>query len=411
MARHAIWLRCVVVLVLLAAFPSFGEAAPYARARIRYVSDDILVRLAPGVDAQAFAKAKRLRDDPQSIERLGALPMYRFKIADGDTPPAKAFKLNAGPQVIYAEPNYQTQLPEARQRSSWVVGDASAYQEQWAPEQMRLDEAHTISEGAGITVAILDTGVDPEHPLLRDRLLAGYDFVDGDDDPSEEGAYGVDAAYGHGTHVAGLIALTAPQAQILPVRTLDRDGVGTIWGQIQGLRYAVDHGASVINLSYSFASPSLALADVLSRITCTRGAEAICQSATRPGAVVVAAAGNSGTSTPEYPAGSNAPGVLGVGATTAADTIAPFSNYGSWVQVAAPGDGIVSSIPGGGYAAWSGTSMAAPLTAGTIALIRARFPDLRPSEAAVQLKTSGDPLKLTIRRRVDAVRALTRLVP
>jgi subtilisin family serine protease len=378
---------------------------------VRYVSDDILVRLAPGVDARAFAKAKQLRDEPQSIERLGTLPIYRFKIADGDTPPAKAFKLNADPRVIYAEPNYQTQLPEARQRSSWVVGDASGYQEQWAPEQLRLAEAHAISEGAGIIVAVLDTGVDTQHPLLRDRLLSGYDFVDGDADPSEEGTYGVDAAYGHGTHVAGLIALAAPAVQILPLRTLDTGGVGTIWGQVEALRYAVDHGATVINLSYSFALPSLALADMLSRVTCSRGADAVCQSATQPGAVVVAAAGNSGLSIPEYPAGSNAPGVVAVGATTAASTIAPFSNYGSWVQVAAPGDGVVSSIPGGGYAAWSGTSMATPLAAGTVALIRAHFPELRPSEAVAQLKTTSDPLRLSIRRRVDAVNALTIVRP
>ena len=96
-----------------------------------------------------------------------------------------------------------------------------------------------------------------------------------------------------------------------------------------------------------------------------------------------------------------------MGATTAANTIAAFSNYGSWVQVAAPGDGVVSSIPGGGYAAWSGTSMAAALMAGTIALVRARFPSLRPSESVAQLKTSADPLRLSIRRRVDAVNALT----
>lgn len=91
---------------------------------------------------------------------------------------------------------------------------------------------------AGVTVAVLDTGVDPNHPAFAGRLALGFDFVDFDADPREEGVAGVHAGYGHGTHVTGLIALVAPDAKIMPVRVLDQDGVGNIWVLAEGLLYA-----------------------------------------------------------------------------------------------------------------------------------------------------------------------------
>jgi thermitase len=290
-----------------------------------------------------------------------------------------------------------------------VGGDTDEYVAQWALTQMRLPEAQAISAGAGITIALLDTGVDLTHPMLREHLVAGYDFVDDDADPSEVGEADVDHAYGHGTHVAGLLALAAPEAQIMPLRTLDQNGRGTIWAQIKAVRYAIAHGATVINLSYSFDEPSLIFADVLSRVTCSRGAEPMCQSPQQPGVVVVAAAGNSGLAVREYPAADRAPGILAVGATTRADNVAAFSTYGAWVPIGAPGDCILSTAPGGGYATWSGTSMAAPLVAGSVALVRSRYPQLRPSEAAVQVKITAAPIDSKIRRRVDAAAALTQL--
>jgi hypothetical protein len=112
-------------------------------------------------------------------------------------------------------------------------------------------------------VAVLDTGVDRLHPALAGHLAAGYDFVDGDADPSEQRMPGMEQAYGHGTHVAGLVALAAPEATILPLRTLTADGVGTVWTQVQALRYAAEQGADVINLSFSMGVRSETLADVL----------------------------------------------------------------------------------------------------------------------------------------------------
>jgi subtilisin family serine protease len=108
----------------------------------------------------------------------------------------------------------------------------------------------------------------------------------------------------------------------------------------------------------------------------------------------------------EYPAADPTPGILAVGASTSADTLASFSTYGAWVQVAAPGDNIFSTIPGGSYATWSGTSMAAPLAAGTVALLRAANPTLRPTDSVTRVATTAAAIDAPIRRRVDAAAAL-----
>ncbi len=113
------------------------------------------------------------------------------------------------------------------------------YVAQWAPGTMHLVEAHRVRRGAGVIVAVLDTGVDRRHPALAGRMLAGFDFVDNDSDPSEEGSV-VEGPYGHGTHVAGLVALAAPEAKILPIRVLDRRGVGNMWVLSEAIRYALD---------------------------------------------------------------------------------------------------------------------------------------------------------------------------
>jgi thermitase len=354
-----------------------------------------------------FAATAGLDYSLQPDNKLSGRPIYRMQIADGSSPPTKAAALASRSEVLYAEPNYLGDLPEARQRSSWTVGgDADAYLAQWAPGKMRLPEAHAITQGRDITVAVLDTGIDLTHPALAGHLVAGYDFVSGDAYPDEEGTYGQDGAYGHGTHVAGLIALAAPEAKIMPLRTLGPDGMGTIWAQAQALRYASDHGADVINLSYSFEQSSRLLDDLLSEITCSAAQNNDCRLIVRPGAVVVAAAGNSGRKIREYPAADGVPGVLGVGASTDADTLAGFSTYGSWVVLAAPGDRILSTVPGGGYATWSGTSMATPLVAGTVALVRAAYPILRPVDTVSRIATTSAHINGFVKRRVDSAAAV-----
>lgn len=398
-------LTAAALLYLIASAGAVG-AAP-ASAWRGFAPGEVIVRLPQGSDTHMFAVLAGLRDDPGSVDQLGDLPIYRFKIADGTPPSRKAANLTFSGMVQYAEPNYASELPEARQRSIWAVGgDTNEYVAQWAAAKIHLPEAHAVTRGEGETIALLDTGVDLTHPALAGHLTEGYDFVDLDSEPNEEGQYGIDAAYGHGTHVAGLLVLAAPEAKIMPLRTLKPGGVGTIWAQAEAIRFAAEHGADVINLSYSFGQASKLLNDVIAEVTCAAHSSAICDRNERPGIVVVAAAGNSGMRMREYPAADPVPGVLAVGASTDTDTLATFSTFGAWVRVAAPGDHILSTIPGGGYATWSGTSMATPLAAGIVALVRSANPQLRPVDAVARVTTTAPQIRADVRRRVDAAAAL-----
>lgn|GEM_PF-4547002 len=292
-------------------------------------------------------------------------------------------------------------------------------------DKIRLPAAHTVTRGAGVTVAVLDTGVDSSHPTLAGRLVAGYDFVDLDSDPSEVGSHDQDLVYGHGTHVAGLVALAAPEAKIMPVRVLDQAGMGNIWVLAEALAFAVDpdgnpatdDGADVINLSLGTNRPTELLAEIVTTVTCANNSNDDdddddddnnngCPAAGGRGAVVVAAAGNSGTDALEYPAAEGVAGSLAIAASTPTDTLVDFSTRGSWVDVAAPGENILSSVPGGELGVWSGTSMAAPLVAGEAALVRAISPDLSAAEVADHVIATAAPIAGPVSRRIDAAAAV-----
>jgi subtilisin family serine protease len=250
-----------------------------------------------------------------------------------------------------------------------------------------------------VRVAILDTGVELSHPHLAPRLarrsdgtVLGRDFVDDDADPSEEGGRS-DVGWGHGTHVAGLVALAAPGAQLMPLRVLDRAGRGNAWVLAEALAWAVDpdgnpatdDGAHLINLSLGTTQPTRLLAAVTELASCAFADEddeddddfddagfdddrARCASG--HGAAVLAAAGNDGSAELRiFPAAEGVKGARAVAATTPQAALAPFSNRGDWITLAAPGEAIVSSVPGGGWGTWSGTSMAAPLATGVAALL------------------------------------------
>lgn len=402
-------LHGVLLSLLLFSFARITPAPAVAQAHPpgRSVANDLIVRLHPHADPAAFAADVGLLAAEDRHAHIPGQATYRFTITDGTTPQQKAAALHSHPLVIYAEPNQVGQIPEARKRSSWAVGfSATDYADQWAPQRMRLPEAHAISRGAGVVVALLDTGVDAAHPALQGRLLPGYDFVAGDADPAEEPPAELPGAYGHGTHVAGLIALAAPDAQVLPLRTLDPAGLGDVWTQALALRYAIAAGAQVINVSFSFTERSRLLEEVIAEATCTASGTPLCRTEGRTGAVVVMAAGNSGINAREWPAATPIPGALAVAASTEQDTLADFSTYGPWVNLAAPGEGIISAVPGGTYAAWSGTSMAAPLVSGTAALVRSADPLLRPTDVVRSLERSAHPIPDSVRRRVDALGAL-----
>ncbi|MEO8133160.1 MAG: S8 family serine peptidase [Betaproteobacteria bacterium] len=365
------------------------------------------------------------------LAQFGSRPIYRLgvrgKASVRDIIAAMALEID----VLLAEPNVVNSSPESRKNAVWAIGTSQAYAAQWAPAALRLTEAHRVSTGAGVRVAVLDTGVDRAHPALAGRLLPGFDFVDYDDDPAEEGSEN-DLGFGHGTHVAGLVALVAPGAMIMPLRVLDPAGQGNAWVLAEALLYALDpdgdpttdDGAHVINLSLGTSTRTRIFDAVAQLATCSVDddpvndtsdpgyeADGVRCDRTR-GVTIVAAAGNDGSgSAREYPAAESAQRLAAVGASAANGRLADFSNYGSWVRYAAPGDRITSSVPGGGYGTWSGTSMAAPLFAGAVALLRAFRPDMKPDDIIKRMGSRSAALCGTNLRQIDAAAALRDVNP
>ena len=369
------------------------------------------------------------------VSQFGARPIYRLKVIGLANVNDTIAALGLEPTVVIAEQNFVHQSPEARANQAWAIGAPTAYTAQWAPGALRLPEAHLLSTGAGMRVAVLDTGVDATHPALAGKLLPGFDFVDFDSDSSEVGSPAASLSFGHGTHVAGLVAMVAPAAKIMPLRVLDANGMGNAWVLAEALLYAIDpdrnpatdDGAHVINMSLG-STRRTHLLDTVGRLaTCAippavllptdeladpgyNGDRDRCNAFS--GAVVVVAAGNDGTDAVlQYPAAEGVYGLLSVGASTSARQLALFSNFGSWVDVAAPGEGITSSVPGGGFGTWSGTSMAAPLASGAAALVRAINPALAPRDITRRLTRISSNLCGAKMGQIDAAAALLNKMP
>ena len=305
------------------------------------------------------------------------------------------------------------------------------FDQQWALQAGQpLDVAHAwdISDGTGSVVAIVDSGVDLTHPDLRGALwtnpgekpgngidddhdgfiddVHGADFVGHDGDPTDED--------GHGTHIAGIIAAQrndlgtvgiAPGAKLMVVRVLDAANSGTTADVASGVRYALAHGATVINMSVNGDTPD---DDLRAAIAQARSA----------GVPVVVSSGNNGRNlslVPSYPASFNDPDLISVAAAGVTGLLASFSNFGSHVPLAAPGVDILSTARGGGYELRSGTSMAAPEVAAVLALMHSARPDMAPSQLMAALTATARRLPglagLLGAGEVDAVAALRSIVP
>ncbi len=414
-------LLCAAACVALAGCGGGGSSSttitPPTETPSDVVPGELVVRLNFASDLNAVLADYRLA----LLDQFGKRPIYRLSVAAGDDAEDVEEQLMADARVRFAEPNLLHATPEERRHSAWAIGgDAGVYAAQWSTDSLRLPEAHARSTGAGVRVAVLDSGVDRGHPALAGRLLPGFDFVDFDADPSEEGQQG-DAGYGHGTHVASLVAQVAPQALIMPIRVLDTDGTGNVWVLAEGLLHAVDpdgdpttdDGAHVINLSLGTTRPTELLEEIAEIARCDNedgdlddDEDDATRCAIAGGAVVVSAAGNSGDATPYYPAAEEQEGAIAVAASTESNALATFSTRGEWVQVAAPGDKIYGAIPGNRWGVWSGTSMAAPMVAGSVALLRARHPDWGPEQVVEQLVSTAVPLCGGSLARIDAAAAL-----
>jgi subtilisin family serine protease len=280
-----------------------------------------------------------------------------------------------------------------------VTPDDSAWPQQTGLRVAGFPAAWDVTQGSSrVLVAVVDTGVDGRHPDLQGAVLPGYDFANGDSDPMDD--------HGHGTAVAGVIAARSGnhlggagicgRCSILPVKVLDASGSGDDTIIAAGIVWATDHGAKVINLSLGGPGTSTELTNAIGY-------------ATGKGAVVVAAAGNSGTTTQFFPAAD--PRALSVAATTTADQRYSWSNYGSWVRVAAPGCNIAPLL-GGGYGNFCGTSSAAPLVSGLVALELSAQPLATPQQMEQAVASAARPLPDIVQYgRIDAGKTLGLLSP
>ncbi|MFY9265924.1 MAG: S8 family peptidase [Solirubrobacterales bacterium] len=303
------------------------------------------------------------------------------ELEDGQIPTQAATALAAQDGVAYAEPNFLVR------RNSYSNDQFLTDGTLWGLLKIKAPLAWGITRGDGVTVAVLDSGINVGHPDLVGNVwenpadsangvdddgngfvddVNGADWVRGDGSPDDE--------EGHGTHVAGTIAAAAddgnpsvgvaPDASVMSLKFLDGQGAGSVSDAIAAIDYAIRNGASVINASWGGPDYSRALEDAIAR-------------ASVAGVVFVTAAGNDGgdnDSSPTYPAALDLPNVISVAATDRQNNLAGFSNYGRRsVDIAAPGAEIVSTV-GEGYEAWSGTSMASPHVAGVAALVKAIDP-------------------------------------
>ena len=334
---------------------------------------------------------------------------------------------HADPTVAWAEPVYVTALPGTV--AAVPVSDPLNIQ-QYALDRMRVRDAWAIGTGGSSIVAVLDTGIQFDHPDLQGIVAynagemgagkesngrdddgngkvddwRGWNFVADTNDPTEDNV--------HGTWVSGIIGATHDNGigiagiswrnKVLPVKIMDANGSGDTADLAAGIDYAVKRGAKVINMSIAGFPYTQLVQDAIDR-------------AWASGAVLVAAAGNNRSSSPTFPA--DFAHVVGVTATQADDELTNWSNYGSWVELAAPGAAVTTTNCNrcngwGDYTAISGTSFAAPNVAGVMALMRGRFPTMTPQAIVDRLLATADDLGYAGRDdrygygRVNALRAL-----
>jgi len=318
------------------------------------VANEFVVKFQPGTSAATRAQVAR-RFGGTIIGRNAALDLSTLRISAIKESGEQRLReqtlagLRSSGQVVYAEPNYLYNI-------TWTPNDP-AYSQQWAWNVIDAPAGWDITRGSSSTIiAVIDTGIQLNHPDLDAKIVAGYDFVQGDTV--------ADDLNGHGTHVAGTSAAESnngangagvcPNCRLMPVRVLNRLGSGSLANIASGITYAADNGAKVINMSLGGSSGSTALQNAVNY-------------AWNKGVFLACAAGNNGNTAAAYPAYYS--NCFAVAATTSSDAKASFSTYGTWVEVAAPGDGIYSTWKGSSSNTISGTSMASPHVAGLAGLL------------------------------------------
>ena len=333
----------------------------------RLVSNEVVIEVAgrpSEQEVQALASRHRLNREESQVFSLSGSTMFRWTIPDGRNVATVIRELEADSNILSVQPNYRFMLQQS----------ATGQGIQYAVDKLRLQRAHGLALGKRVMVAVIDSGIDAEHPELEGTIEDAFDPAGGDGSP-----------HAHGTSIAGAIVAqskltgVAPGARILAVRAFDPDSgsaEGTTFNILKGLEWAVQRGARVINMS--FAGPQ---DPIMARMLATAG---------KRGVVLIAAAGNAGPKSPPlFPASD--PNVIAVTATDAQDKLFQGSNRGHHVAVAAPGVKLLLPTPGGNYDITTGTSFAAAHVSGIAALILEREPGLSPdSVRRVLLSTARD---------------------
>jgi len=340
----------------------------------RFVPGQILIKPKHGVAEQDF-ESNLLRHGGRQHHAI-----HRSNVRVVVVPEASAAsvlaELQRDPTIEFAERDYLAEAAFVPNDPYVVAGS------EWHLERIQAPQAWDITFGVtNVVIAILDSGINAAHPDLSANTLPGYDFVNGDNDPADD--------FGHGTAVAGVIAAAGNNgigvagvafgSKILPVKVVDASGFAAYSTLAQGIRYAVDQGARVINISLAGSAPSSTLQDAINY-------------AWSNNVVIVAAAGNGGNSTPQYPAACEH--VVAVSATEPDDTLASFSSTGTNIALAAPGDNIwtTSRDLANPYSAWRGTSFASPIVAAVAALIASANASLDNSQIVAVLEQTADDL-------------------
>lgn len=367
------------------------------------IPQQIMLRIAPYVSDTSFISDFTARWPGTSVLRsVPSRKVYLLQVPPGQESAVLA-DINANylnpdrslfdpsRPVTWATYNSQSETGEGRTGTIYVKTPPNTGREwmkmQYALPLMGVPAAQDRTTAQAILVAVLDTGVDATHEWFAGHVLPGFNEIEQSSNTNDnlqsidsdlDGL--VDEMTGHGTFIAGLITLTAPNCRILPVKVLDSNGIGDLFTIAQGMYYAIDRGAKVINMSLSSTSDTPLIRDA-------------CNEAANLGIVVVAAAGNMNRSSPpEFPA--FGPNVIGVAATDFQDQKATFSNYGPGLIACAPGASdfdpqtheiysarcIFGPLPGGAYGVWQGTSMSTAFTSGAVALLRAQHPEWSPSK-------------------------------
>lgn len=374
-------LRPFLVLLMLALLWPSGARAAHALPP-NELSGELVLKLAPGSSLSIQARAS----GPQAAGLNSILRRARAGLARELGPGSATYRvrvgasadlvaLRANPAVVFAEPNHL--------RSQMRTPDDPVLTQQWALRDIHAYEAWDITTGGDITIAILDTGVSPSHPDLSKKLLRGHDFFNGDDDPSDD--------EGHGTYTAGVAAASSNNGvgiagicwgcKILPVKVLGSRGQGDDATIAEGLRWAVDQGVRIISMSLGGPEDTQVMRDAVGY-------------AHDHNVLVIAASGNGQAegNLPNYPAAY--PSVLAVSATNSTDGVTGFSTTGSFVDIAAPGVGLWSTLwtprDGNTYGVANGTSASCPHVAGAAALALTLRPDLSADQLAEVLEAAAD---------------------